>query len=158
MFSNFTNTCINAATTALSSLTIQNVSLSECGTAGIQLANTSGGLVTEIAAARISNNAAGLKGLGGAIAHVRNSFFSFNTVGVSQNAAGSVISVSSSQFDGDGVGVQSLGGAAIHIIGNTFGSNSTAVNTNGGSIFSDGQNGMVANGANGTVTGPTTKL
>lgn len=154
----FTTTCIDANTAASSVLSVQNVTLTECGGAGLSMANSSGSLVVEVANTRISLNGAGVKGFAGALAHIRNSFFSFNTTGVNQVAAGSVISVTSSQFDGNGVGVQSLAGASSHLFGNVFGTNSTAVNLNGGTIFSDGQNGMVGNGANGALTGATTKI
>ena len=154
----FTNSCIDANTAAASILTVQNVTMSECGAAGLSIINSAGSLTAHVGNVRIDNSTFGVKGFGGAVAHIRNSFFSANSVGVGQSAAGSILSVTSSQFAANGTGVQSLSGASIHIFGNVFGSNSTAVNPNGGSILSDSQNGMVSNGANGSVTGAVTKL
>jgi hypothetical protein len=156
---NFTTDGVELNATATANLTIHDVMIMNCGTAGISLATSSGNAVADINQAWITNANQGIRTLSGnTIVNIRNSNISVNPFGVIQTSGGSQINLVNNQLSSNGTAVQSSSGSMIMIVGNTFGQNSTAVNANGGVISTDSQNSTAGNASNGFTNGTVTKI
>jgi Periplasmic copper-binding protein (NosD) len=149
---NFTTAGISANVSAASGLTVQNVTISETGAAGISLASSSGIVQADIANARISSVTNGINALTSSFANVRNSSFSFCSTGIAEGQS-SLVTVTQSQFSLNNTGVSANNASAISLFSNTFGNNATALNPNGGLIYTDGNNGVAGSGAVGVANG-----
>jgi hypothetical protein len=149
---NFTVAGVAANVSAVSLLTLENLTITECGTDGISLNANAGNLQADINHVRVSGVTNGLNGLSNSIINARNSNFAFIVNGVAQGA-GSSITLVGNQFSNNFNAVISHGGSSISVYSNTFGSNNTALNPNGGTIFTDIQNGSVGNASNGLANG-----
>lgn len=149
----FVTAGIEVVASTSAALTVQNATISDCGSLGIKVGTTSSSAFAEIANSRISNSGTAVNGVGGSIINLRDTNISFNGVGVGQTASGSQMTIVGNQFSSNGTAVQSNNGSSLAVFGNTFGQNTTALNPNGGTIFSDSQNNAMGNTSNGVANG-----
>ncbi len=147
----FSGICIDQASTAASTLTMTNVTMTDCPT-GLGVTTTVGFAIATVNNARIWSTTNGVNGKGNSIVTVRNSDLSDNTNAVNESIAGAQINLVNNQFSNNNTAVQAIGGTTIRIVGNTFAQNTTALT--GGNISSDGQNVFAGNGVNGVPNQP----
>jgi Right handed beta helix region len=140
----FTTACVEVAGSANSQLTIENSQLMNCGTAGIKTNTSVGTVVGDFHNVRIFNSGNGINAQNGSRLVVRDSVISLANPGVNQSGLtgnGSTVLVEGSTLSNSGTAaMQSIGGASMTACGNTFAGNALIFNTNGGQIFSCGDN------------------
>ena len=158
----FSQLCVDVATTANAQITLENVTLRNCIFGGIRTTTTVGTVVGDIHNARISNVGNGINAQNGSRLSVRDSEIAFANPGINQSGlsgAGSVVMVQGSTLTSNGTAaLQSVGGATMTAFGNIFSANALIFNTNGGSIFSGGDNIKLATDAVGSAPGAGGKI
>jgi hypothetical protein len=158
-----TTACIEVNSSTNTELTVNNATLDNCGTAGIKTLTADGTtIVADIRDVRIYNSGNGINAQNGSRMSVQNAQIAFCNPGINQSglsAAGSVVMVQGSELSSNGTAaLQSVAGATMTAFGNTFAANAIIFNTNGGSIFTGGDNNKLTTDAVGATTGPAGKI
>jgi hypothetical protein len=157
----FTTNCVDAQTgNAGGQLTIENSNLSNCGSAGVNIATTNLSVInTDIHNVHIWQAVNGINAGNGSRVNVRDCVITLTTIGIAEDPGTSTVLVSGSTLSFNGTALQSAGGGFIGASGNTFANNSVIVfNTNGGSIYTGNDNLNFGNAAFGATTGPLSKI
>jgi hypothetical protein len=154
----FTTSCIDVNAGGGIQFTVDNATLSECGTAGIS-AVTSGAnqIWGNINNVKILDTPDGLNAQNGSRLVVRGSNFFATTVAVNQpgvGGSGSVVTVTASTLSHNGTVFQSSSGGSIIASANDCFNNGLIFNPNGGAIYTFGDN-TQANSGLGVANGGT---
>jgi hypothetical protein len=153
----FSVACISVEASGSAQLTVENSSLTNCGSAGIKT-GAGGTVVGDIHNVRIWNAGNGINAQNGSRLTVSNSVIAFANPGINQSGlsgAGSVVLVTGCTLSLNGTAaLQSSGGGIITASGNTFSGNAVIFNLNGGQIFTGGDNKRLATDAVGATSGP----
>jgi hypothetical protein len=152
----FSTTGVLVDSSTNTSLTMQDVNITDITGPGVSIGTSSGGVtaLADLREVHIWNCAPGLLGQATSVVTVQNSIISMNGTAIKQIAGGSQINVINSQMNSNGNAMLSFSGSSIRSINNAMMQNGTAYNPNGGTISSDGQTVMGGNGSNGTANGP----
>jgi hypothetical protein len=155
----FATAGVQVAASASTSLTMQDVTITDVTGPGINVGTSSGTALADLREVRIWNCAPGILGSATSVITVQNSIISMNGTAIKQTTGGSQINVINSQMNSNGNAMLSFTGSSIRSINNIMMQNGTAYNPNGGTISSDGQTAMGGNGSNGTANGtPITRM
>ncbi len=158
----FTNSCVEVAATANAQLTMNNVGMSNCGTAAVKTNTTVGTVVGDFRNIHLFNSGNGINAQNGSRLSVTNAQIAFCNPGINQSGltgGGSTVMVESSELSSNGTAaLQSVAGASITAFGNTFAANALIFNTNGGSISSGGDNAKLTTDAVGSAPGVAGKI
>jgi len=147
---NITGDGIDASKTTAGNLNVDNVSISDCGGAGITLTTSLPPLGAAISRTRVQSCASGVTAAGGSVVSIRESDLSLNTSGFLSNSPNAQANVDNVRFASNGIGINAPFGV-VRFMNSTFFSNGIGINAGaGGSICSAGDSIFAANGSNGT--------
>jgi hypothetical protein len=146
---NLTGDGIEASLSTSGNLNVENVSISDCGGAGIRAATGAPPLGVTLNQVRLQNCTFGVFVGNGVVLSARDSDFSLNDAGLAVSSANSQANVDNVRFASNGFGINVSAGL-VRTMKSTFFSNSIGINPAGGSICSAGDNRFAGNGSNGT--------
>jgi nitrous oxidase accessory protein NosD len=149
---NFTTNGVLVNATNSTSLTMNDVTITDANASGISLATTTGVLRAVLRNIRILNAPTALLAGANAYVSIQGSTLSLNAFGVRLNAGSAQVNISGSELAGNTTAVQSFAGGTVRSVASMLIQNQTAFDLNGGSIYTDGENKMVANTSNGSIT------
>lgn len=146
---NLTGDGIEASLTTSGNLNLENVSINDCGGAGIGAATAAPALGVALSQVRVQNCASGISAGNGVVLSARDSDISLNNAGLVASSGNVQANIDNVRFASNGVGISASAGV-VRIMKSTFFSNSTGISPAGGSICSAGDNRFAGNGSNGT--------
>jgi hypothetical protein len=155
----FSQDGVEVAASAGVRLMMNDVYIRNCNGTGIELATSSGQVVTQLDNVRVQNCANGLESKNRGRVGIRNSVFTHNaTVGIKTLGVDNIINVDNVFVSFAADGVLANAGATIRLSNCVITQNSNGINANGGEIISMDHNSVFGNTVNGIFSSTQPKL
>lgn len=153
----FTNNGIDVNMTAFATMRLENVTINDCGGAGVSIVNSSSVVAAEIDHVRIWSCGVGVDAQNGARVTLRFSEVSMHATAAARLASNSEIDIDSTTMNYNTTAVSNTSGGVARITNNIIMNNFTGLLPGGGSIVSGGDNSVVGNVVDGLPTSTLTK-